>query len=297
VFTFKKNKVLIIGFLIPALFFYIALMLYPAFYAIVLSFFKWNGVASLGAQFNGINNYLILFRNPVFWLSIRNLAFLLVVSILTQLPVAFLLAYLLSGNIRGASVFKVSFFMPVILSATAVSMMWKLILDDKYGLLNNFLKAVGLEAMSRPWLTDPHLSFQVITLINSWQHVGYFLIILLAGIATIPEELFEALKIDGAGIFTTVFKVVIPLIKEVIGVCVVLIMTNCMKTFDIIYVMTSGTFGPNNVNQVPVGLMYYRSFVEDNFGQGSAIATMVLLFGVLISSIVYIKGFQQKSDV
>ncbi|RCX17527.1 carbohydrate ABC transporter membrane protein 1 (CUT1 family) [Anaerobacterium chartisolvens] len=296
-FTFKQNKLIVIAFLIPALLFYISFMLYPAFYAIVLSFFKWSGVASTDTYFNGLNNYILLFRNPVFWLSVKNLVFLLVVSVLTQLPIAFILAYMLSGNIRYVNIFKVSYFMPVILSATAVSMMWKLILDDKYGLLNNFLRGVGLESLSRSWLTDPDISFKVITLINSWQHVGYFLIILIAGIATISEELFEALKIDGAGIFTTVFKVVIPLIKEVIGVCVVLILTQCMKTFDIIYVMTSGTFGPNNVNQVPVGLMYYRSFIEDNFGQGSAIATMVLLFGVLLSSVVYIKGFQQKNTV
>lgn len=294
-FTFKKNKVLIIGFLIPALLFYISFMLYPAFYAMVLSFFKWSGVASANAAFAGFSNYASLFHSSVFWLSVKNLFFLIVVSILTQLPVAFTLAYMLSGKIRGVNIFKVSYFMPVILSATAVSMMWKLILDDKYGLLNNILRSIGLDSLAHSWLTDPNLSFKAITLINSWQHVGYFLIVLLAAIATIPEELLEALKIDGAGMFATVFKVVIPLIKEVIGICVVLILTTCMKTFDIIYVMTSGTFGPNNVNQVPVGLMYYRSFVADNFGQGSAIATLVLVFGVLVSSVVYMKGFHQKN--
>jgi ABC-type sugar transport systems, permease components len=296
-FTLRKNKRLVTIFLLPALLFYIAFVLYPTVYVIVLSFFKWTGVASTSVLFYGFKNYSVVFHDSVFWFSVENLFVFIVLSLLTQLPLAFILAYMLNGEVKGKDLFKVSFFMPIVLSGTAISMMWKLILDSNFGLLNGLLKAIGLSGLCRSWLTDPNISFKVITLINSWQNVGYYLIILLAGISTIPEEIFEALKVDGANPFTVAFRFVIPLIKEIIGVCVVLILTQSMKTFDILYVMTSGTFGPNNVNQVPVGLMYYTSFVENNFGQGSAISTLVLLFGVLISSVIYIKGFQQKNDV
>lgn len=186
--------------------------------------------------------------------------------------------------------------MPVVLSATAVSMMWKVILAPDYGLLNGIISAVGLSSWAKPWLTDPATAFTSIILVNSWLQIGYFVVILLAAILSIPQDIFEALKLDGANHRVLLFQIILPLTRDVFGVCVVLIITTTMKTFDIIYVMTSGTFGPADINQVPVGYMYYSAFVGDNFGNGSAIAVLVMLSGIIISSTLYLKVFMKNED-
>ncbi|HEY5587177.1 MAG TPA: sugar ABC transporter permease [Ruminiclostridium sp.] len=294
--NFKNSKKIIILFLMPALAFYLCLEIYPAFRGIFLSFYKWKGIGGSEFKFYGLNNYFEVFKDPVFLLSIRNLMRFLIVSLITQLPIALLIGYLLSLGLKGTRFFKITFYLPMILSVTAISLLWKLILAANYGLLNSILTSVGLEGLTKAWLTDPSTSFNSIILINSWIHVGFYMVILLAAILGIPEDIFEALKLDGANGVVVFFKIIIPLVREMIGVCIVLIMTQTMKTFDLIYVLTSGTFGPNDINQVPIGLMYYKSFIGDNFGNGSAISTLVLIFGVTISAIVYMKVFKENTS-
>lgn len=293
--NFKNNKFTILLYLIPAFCLYLGLELFPAFLSILLSFFKWRGIGGSQFHFYGLKNYIEIFNDSVFWLSTKNLGYFLLLSLVTQLPVALLFAYLISLNLKGNRFFKVTFFIPVVLSVTAISLMWKMILAGNYGLLNKFLETIGLGNYARAWLTDPSTSFTSIVLVNSWIQSGFFIVILLAGIVSIPEEIFEALKIDGAGEIKVFFRIIIPLIWEIIGICVVLILTTTIKTFDLIYVLTSGSFGPADMNQVPVGYMYYTSFIGDNFGNGSAIATLVTVAGVVLSSIVYLKGFQEKT--
>jgi raffinose/stachyose/melibiose transport system permease protein len=293
--NFKNHKVFVLLFLLPALFLYICLEVYPVFQGVVLSFYRWKGISGSQFKFYGLNNYLEVFQDRVFWLSMHNLFSFLVIGLTTILPIGFILAFVLSHNLRGTKFFRVTFFLPVVISITAISLMWKMILAGNYGLLNSMLEAIHLSGLARPWLTDPKVSFNSIALINSWIQVGYYMVILLAGILSIPEELFESLKLDGAGAFTTIFKFIIPLIWDVIGTCAILIITQVMKTFDLIYVLTSGSFGPADVNQVPIGLMYYNSFIRDNFGQGSAISTLVMFLGVLLAASIYLNVFQKKT--
>jgi raffinose/stachyose/melibiose transport system permease protein len=293
--TFKKHKAFVVLFLLPALALYVCLEAYTVFQQVILSFYKWKGISGSQFKFNGLNNYLNVFHDKVFWHSMHNLGTFLVIGLFTILPIGFILALLLSYNLRGTKFFRVTFFLPVIISVTAISLMWKLILAGNYGLLNTLLENVGLGVLARQWLTDPHVSFNTIALINSWTQVGYYMVILLAGILSISEEIFESLKLDGAGTFKTIFKFIIPLTWDVIGICAILVITQVMKSFDLIYVLTSGTFGPADVNQVPIGVMYYKSFIADNFGQGSAISTLIMFLGVSLSSVIYLKVFQKKT--
>jgi raffinose/stachyose/melibiose transport system permease protein len=293
--NFKNHKVFVLLFLLPALSLYLCLESYTVVQQVILSFFRWKGVAGSQFKFYGLRNYLYVFQDHVFWHSLHNLGFFLAIGLLTILPIGFILALILSYNLKGTKFFRVTFFLPVVISVTAISLMWKLILAGNYGLLNTLLENIGLGGLARQWLTDPHVSFQAIALINSWTQVGYYMVILLAGILSIPEEIFESLKMDGARPFTTIFKFIIPLIWDVIGICAILIITQVMKAFDLIYVLTSGTFGPADVNQVPIGVMYYKSFIGDNFGQGSAISTLIMLLGVTLSSVIYLKVFQRKT--
>jgi raffinose/stachyose/melibiose transport system permease protein len=296
-FKFKDNKITIILYLVPALILYLGLEIFPLLSAVILSLFDWKGIGGTQFLFCGFENYKRMFIDPVFWLSVKNLVHFLVVSIITQLPIALLLAYIISIGLKGSRFFKLTFFLPAILSITAVSLMWKMILSTNFGFVNSFLEVIGLKCLTRSWLTDPDISFTVIALINSWLQTGFMFVILLAGIISIPAEIYEASEIDGANTFHKIFKILIPMIWNIIGVCTVLIITNTMKTFDLPYVLTGGSFGPGDVNQVPAGYMYINSFIGDKFGIGSAVAVFIMITSAVISFFAYLNIFRSKEIV
>ncbi len=289
--TFKKHKKTVILFLLPGLLFYTVFLIAPVFQTVILSFFKWKGVGGTVFDFVGLRNYGEVFKDQLFWFSVGNLVKFLLISLLTQLPMGFILAYILSLEVKGHKFFKLCFFLPAILSVTAISLMWRMILSGNFGLVNTLFENIGLQEWTRSWLTDPEICFQVIALINTWLQVGFIFLILLTGILNIPRELYEAADIDGANELQKIVRVVIPIIKPIIGVCSILIVTNTMKSFDLIYVLTNGSFGPGDINQVPTGLMYITSFIGDNFGHGSVIATFIMVIGGIISSLLYFKSF------
>lgn len=291
--NFRNYKKTVIFFLFPALLFYTIFLILPACQTIFLSFFKWKGVGGTVFKFYGFKNYQQVFTDRTFGLSVKNLFHFLVVSLGTQLPLGFILAYIVSLQLKGHKFFKLIFFLPAVLSVTAISLMWRMILAGNYGLVNTLLTDIGLESWARSWLTDPKICFTVITLINTWLQVGVTFIILLTGIISIPGEIMEAADIDGANTMDKVFKITIPILKNIIGVCTVLIVTNTMKSFDLVYVLTSGSFGPGDINQIPTGLMYITSFIGENFGNGSVIAVFIMVTGGLISSALYFRSSKE----
>ena len=294
---FKKNKTLVIAFLLPALLFYIIFMIIPVVETFVVSFFRWEGVSGFNTSFVGLSNYIHVFRNADFWGSMGKLAYFVAISMIAQLGLGFVLAYLISLGLKGKRFFRLVFFFPIVLSATAISLMWSMILSTNYGMLNTFLKSIGLGSLAKSWLTDPHLCFTVITLINSWLTVGISFVIIYAGIIAIPGEIYEAASIDGAKGFSRIFYIIIPMIREIIAVCAIMVLANSMKVFDIFFVITSATFGPGDANLVPMGLMYKTAFQGYNFGRGSVIALTVMVLGGVLSGITYFKGFGRKEEV
>jgi len=291
----NRNKGLIIAFLIPSVLLYLALMVSPVLLTTVLSFFKWTGVGGSENTFVGFANYLKVFSDSTFWASVGRLCYFVLLSLIFQLVIGFILAYLVSLKLKGSKFFKLSFFLPVVLSMTAVSLMWKMILDRNNGMLNALLKAVGLGSLVQSWLTNPKLSFTVISLVDQWLCIGTIFVILLAGILTVPSDLYEAADIDGVGAFRRIFTITIPMIKNVMGVCSVLALSGAMKTFDVFFIMTNGSFGPNNMNMIPMGLMYNMSFQRSDFGRASVIALFVMVTGAVLSAFVYFKGFKDEA--
>ena len=291
---FKKNKKFAIAFLLPAFAFYIIFMISPVFETAFLSFFKWRGIGGSEFSFIGLRNYVKVFTDPKFWTSFGRLIYFVVISVVSQMVIGFILAYLVSLKLKGSRFFKLTFFLPAVLSVTAVSLMWKMILSTNEGMLNMLLNNMGLGTLARSWLTDPDICFTVITLINTWLQVGMPFVILLAGLISIPGELYEAAAIDGANSWNMVFKITIPMMKEILAVATILVLSNSMKAFDVFYVITSGTFAPGEANMVPMGYMYITSFRGNDFGRGSVMALFVMLVGAIASVFVYFKGFQGK---
>lgn len=291
---FKKNKMLGIAFIVPALLFYLLFMIGPVAETFGMSFFRWKGIGGSDFGFVGFRNYVRVFSDDTFWKSFERLIYFVILNVALQMALGFVLAYTISLKLKGSRFFKLVFFLPAVLSVTAVSLMWKMILSTNDGMLNLLLTAVGLASLTRSWLTDPAICFTVITLINVWLQVGMPFVILLAGIMGIPSEMYEAAAIDGADGWHRIFSITIPMMKEIIAVCMILVLSNSMKVFDVFYVITSGSFGPGNVNLVPMGYMYITSFRGNDFGRGSVMALCVMVVGAVVSVFIYFRGFNKK---
>lgn len=271
-----KNKALtIILFILPAFLFFSIFILYPLIETVKLSLFQWRGIANIPKEFVGFKNYLKMFGNRIFWQSLRNNALVIGISFSIQVPLGLIIANILSKPIKGLRYFKLAFFMPYVLSATAVALMWKFILHPNDGLLNIILRAINLETLTRSWLSDPKTALIAVVLVMSWQGLGVVIILLLAGIVSIPQSIIESAKLDGVNGIQYFFYIVIPYLWDVFKVVTVMIIIGGLKTFDVVYILTGG--GPFYTSEVLTTHMYREAFMNQRFGLGSAVAVAILV--------------------
>jgi raffinose/stachyose/melibiose transport system permease protein len=255
--------------------------LLPILGSFYFSFFKWPGISEVPLQYVAFQNYTDLLGKPEFWQALKNVTWFVTLSLLTQLPGGFILALLLSTYIRGHKVFKTIFFTPIILSTTAIALVWYFILFPNNGVLNMMLTSLGLQSWTRGWLIDRHTAMTSIILITAWVSLGYYMTITFAAITGIPDSIHDAVKIDGATGLRRVFGIIVPMVWESLKISVVLIITGILKVFDIIFVMTEG--GPNGLTHVLTSLMYYEAFKYGHYGTGSAISTIVFLLSITLT--------------
>ncbi|WP_019636991.1 carbohydrate ABC transporter permease [Paenibacillus fonticola] len=278
-----RSRTAILFFILPALLVYTAIVFIPIVSSIYFSFFKWDVVSPM--KFIGIDNYIRMFtQDSVFGTSVRNMLLLLAVSLVLQLGMGFVLAVVLSGRLRGKEWFKNVFFMPAVISSVAVGMMWTFIYDPSMGILNELLRAVGLESWTRQWLSDPKTAMWAISIVTSWQFVGYTMILFIAAIQNISADIFEAARIDGATGWKIIKHITIPLVKPITQVNTILISIGSLKFFDLIFVMTGG--GPANRTQVIASYLYYRSFNSFEYGYGDAMAVILLMMCLIVTLII-----------
>lgn len=280
---FKSNYIKIALFVLPALVLYILFMINPILQAFYLSLQKWNGVNSEKLVFVGLNNFYDIFSDSTFWGSFKNLLYFMFLQIAIQIPVGLILGYILSIGLKGTRFFKAAFFIPIILSATSISLMWRFILYPDSGLLDVMLKKIGGEGLIHSWLADPKTAIFTLILISCWQGVGVVMILFLSGIISIPESIFESADLDGANAMTKLISLTIPMIWEVMKINIVLLMIGSIKVFDIVYIMTSG--GPNNLTDVPATLMLKQAFENSKYGTSSAIAVIIFVFAFVITTV------------
>jgi len=275
----------------PALLIFVLFVPFPALFSVVLSFFKWDLVGHM--HFLGFDNYrFMVFDDPVFWKAARNTVVFVLVSTMIQLPVAFLLANLLTRMTRiGYGIFRGIIFLPVTFSGVAVSLMFYFIYHPNVGLLNGVLRLAGIES-SFPWLGDARTALLAVIVSLAWQWTGYHMVIYLTGLTTIPDELWEASRIDGANELQVTRHIVLPLLLPSIRVSLILIITSSLKSFDQIYIMTFG--GPNHASEVIASQMYMKTFAQLKYGYGSALSTVLLALCVL--SAIGIELFFKRLD-
>lgn len=267
----------ILLFMAPALALYAVFFLVPFLRTLFDSLYTWNGMDE--GVFVGLSNYATLARESLFITGIGRVALWAALAVALKVGAALVLANLLREPIPGARFFTAAFFVPVVISTAAISLLFTLLYDADIGPPNILLRAAGLADYARPWLADPSTALLAVIAVPIWHTIGYFFVILLAAIRNIPKEIYEAARIDGAGPRVTFTHVTVPLLWPVLQVCIVLAVTAALKSFDYVFVMTRG--GPGTATEVPVTLMYKTIFVNLQIGYGTAMATAIFLIALV----------------
>lgn len=276
----KKDKSKILLFILPALIIYVVFLILPLFGAIYFSTADWNGIMGTPIKFVGLQNYLSVFKDPAFILSLKNMGRMVFFSVIFHTPIALLLAVAINTKCRGYRFFKVMYFIPTIFPLTAIGLLWYFIFMPN-GSLNSLLEAVGLATLAKGWLIDSATAMNTIIFVNIWAGIGYYMVILIAGLTTIPDEIYEAADIDGATATKKFFHITIPMLKPILSMCILMDIIGTVKVFDLIFVMTEG--GPNGLTNLPTTLMYYEAFRYDNYGRGSAIGVIILIIALVLT--------------
>jgi ABC-type sugar transport system permease subunit len=281
-------------FLAPALVFYLLLIVYPLFQSLLFGFFKVDilgGQASY--QFVGLENYRALMDDSVFWASAKNTLIWAISSPFLEIPIGLLLALYLQRGTRLTKLMRVVWFMPVLLPQIVVGIIWAWIYNSEWGALNQILKTLGLEAWMRGWLGHPDTALPALIVVTTWTWIGFNMIILLAAVSSIPKDLIEAARLDGATRLQVLTRVIVPLIKPVIANLMILCFIGKMKVFDLIWATTQG--GPMWSTETVATYTVKRAFYWNTFEKGypSAMATMWFVI-ILLISLAVTRAMQKK---
>lgn len=267
------------GFLLPIVLLYAVFSLYPIVETFELSFFDAKIVEQ--GPFVGLDNYRALLRAPGFVQALGNTLLFTAGSTLIALPVALALAVLVSLPwVRGKTLFKVVFFLPVVTSLVAVGYIWKWILDPSYGVVNVSLSLAGVRPGPR-WLSDPDLALWSLVLVNVWKWIGYFLVIFLANLQAIDPHYHEAAAIDGAGAWRRFVRITLPLLRAAIVLSVILAVVNFLKAFALIFVTTQG--GPAGRTELIATYVYREAFGTGQLRFGFSAAASMVLFVMIMA--------------
>jgi len=266
-------------FLLPALIIFGIFFIYPNIEILYLSLFKWAGV-SPNKVFIGLINYLDMFRDNEFWISLLHTLVIAGQSIVIQIPIALVLAILLNRRMAGSGLYSTIIFLPMVVSLVSVGIIWTWIYDPEFGVLNNILAVLGLESWQLAWLGNVKTAFISVLIVINWIYIGLYTIILMSGLKGISPEIFDAAKVDGFSEFKITTKIRVPLLKEVIGVIVIMCISGSFKSFDLIWVMTGG--GPVNSTEIVTTYLYRMAFRRLQSGYASSIGVMIFLICLVL---------------
>jgi multiple sugar transport system permease protein len=263
---------------------FLVFIAFPLIYSFYLSLHHWS-VLSPAKQFIGLENYREVFTSPDARGAFRVTLLYSTGSIPLLIGVSLGIALLL-GRIRGGGVYRTVFFSPVILSTTVVAIIWSWAFDPNYGLVNYLLSRLGIFGPN--WLVDPRFALLALIIAALWKYVGYYMVIFIAGLQGIPRVYYEVAKIDGAGWFSQLTHITLPLLRRTLAFVLVMAVINSFQTFGLVYVMTGG--GPMDSTNVLVHYLYREAFEFFQMGYASTIAWLlfIVLFVLSLLQIKYI---------
>jgi raffinose/stachyose/melibiose transport system permease protein len=279
----------IIAFLLPSIIVYSLFVFFPLFQAAYYGLYDWNGLGPLVDNV-GLENFRNVLSDSLFHKAIRHNLVILVLSLLIQLPLALLLALLATGNVRGKAFFRTVFFLPYVLSEVVTAVVWSFLLQPNTGINHLLERLPGFESVA--WLSEPDIVLYVLFVVITWRYVGFHFVLFLAGLQSIPRELVEAARLDGASTARVTRDVVIPLLGPTIRISVFLSVVGSLQFFDLIWVMTEG--GPINASETMATYMYKYSFQRFEIGYGAAVS--LVIFGICFGFALVYQRFVLRRD-
>ena len=283
----------IIGLTTPALLVYVMFVLVPMGFAVYYSLFRWRGVGP-PTEFVGLRNYRLAFEDPIFLDALRNNAYIVFGSLLIQGPLALGIALILNRRFRGRAVFRVLAFVPYVLAEVTVGIMWKLILIGD-GSVDAVLKSLGLGSFVQGWLSDLPLIIWTLLFILTWKYVGFAIILFLAGLSNVPDELTEAASIDGASWWQIQRHITIPLLGPTIRIWAFLSMIGSLQVFDVLWVVAAPSVRSLGAANTMATYMVDNGFFARLWGYGNAIA--VILFIISFVAALLFQRFVLRRDI
>lgn len=278
-------------FLLPALLSVVAVLMIPIIAGFVYSFTDWNGLAR-EINFIGFHNYVRLFQDKQFVRIVGNTFKFSITITVFQNIIGLFLATMVVKDFRTRNFFRVIFYLPAVLSALVVGYSWSFILDANMGSVNKLLELCHLNFLAQDWLGNPDLVLIVIAVVVIWQFSGYSMLIYMVGLGAIPEELYEAVDIEGASKWKRFTKITVPLLAPSFTINIVLTLISTMKSFEHVYVMSGG--GPGYSSELISIKVYKEAFANYNMGYASAISAILFILISLLSFVIL--GYLRKKE-
>jgi raffinose/stachyose/melibiose transport system permease protein len=277
-----QDTLTIFLFLLPALVLFLLFVIYPIFQSIYYSLFDWKGFGPAD-DFIGLENFKNILSDKVFMIALRNALLLIVFSLLLQLPLSLLLAVMVGRDLPGRIFFRTVFFMPYVISEVITAIMWLFLLNPNpdRGFINAVLVLMGAEA--QPWLGDTTLVLPALFIALSWKYFGFHMLLYMAGLQNIPQEIEEAGRIDGANSLQNFFYITLPLLGSTIRTSVYLSVLGSIQQFILVWIMSKG--GPVNASETLATYMIRFGFVRFQLGYASAVAIYMFVLCLTFSLI------------
>lgn len=271
-------------FVTPAIIFFSVFSFYPIINAFVMSFYRKNMISLVRPVFIGLNNYIAVLTSPVFWNSVRATAAFALGTFIPLTVLSLVLAAIITGEKKGARVWQLLFYSPAVLSSAVAALIWFIIFQPT-GLANQIVNAFLFRSgVDMRWLSSGHM-VQISTMIDYfWKYVGYFTILFITGLAKIPQGIYEAATIDGAGKFQVFFRITLPLLKPTTVLVSIMTMLQCLKTFSTQYLFVQSGAPREPIDVITLNI-YFTAMREYNVGRAS-VMSILLFFAMLILTIV-----------
>jgi len=267
----------------PALIMFVGFVIFPVVMAAYYGFFRWQGYGP-PTDFVGLQNYITILTDPTFHEALSHNAFIVIASIVLQGPVAVLLALMLNRRMRGQSIIRVLIFVPYVIAEVVVGTGFGLMLQSQ-GALNSFLSGIGLDAATRDWIADPSIAIWTLMAILTWKYVGFAVILFLAGLQGIPEELYEAAALDGAGYWQAHWRITLPLLAPTLRIWAFLSIIGALQLFDLVYIIWGQYVASTAGTSTMATYMVVNGRNAGNFGFGNAVAVVIFIISLIVALI------------
>lgn len=267
----------------PALIMFLGFVILPVAMAAFYGFFKWNGFG-WPTEFIGLDNYVMIWEDNTFREAVMHNGIIVVLSLLLQGPVAILFALLMNQKIRGRSIIRILIFVPYVISEVIVGIGWSLMLQDA-GAVNSLLEKWGLGDFQQSWISDPAIAMTSLMIIITWKYIGFAVILMLAGMQSIPEELYEAAAIDGAGFWKIQWAITVPLLGPTIRIWAFLSIIGSLQLFDLVNIIWGQYIAATAGTSTMATYMYQNGHLAGSYGFGNAVAVMLFIITLIVALI------------